>query len=200
MSKLSIYIAGVLVLGGVAASRADGDGLKKATFAGGCFWCMEPPFEKLDGVVSVVSGYTGGPEENPTYEEVAAGRTGHAEAVRILYDPSKVTFSRLLDVFWRSINPTQENGQFADIGAQYRTAIFHHNEEQRRLAVESRDKLEKSGKFAAPIVTKILPASKFYEAEAYHQDYYKKNPLRYKSYRYGSGRTPFLDKTWGKEE
>jgi peptide methionine sulfoxide reductase msrA/msrB len=171
--------------------------LEKATFAGGCFWCMEPPFEKLDGVIEVISGYTGGHKENPTYEEVSAGGTGHVEAVQITYDPSKVTYSDLLDVFWRQIDPTDPNGQFVDRGSQYRSVIFYHDEEQKILANQSKEALAKSGRYDKPIVTEIVEASVFYEAEDYHQDYYKKNPIRYKYYRYNSGRDQYLKKIRG---
>ncbi|MFO8084867.1 MAG: peptide-methionine (S)-S-oxide reductase MsrA [Desulfobacterales bacterium] len=172
------------------------DGLEKATFAGGCFWCMEPPFDRLEGVISTTSGYTGGDEYEPSYEKVSAGKTGHLEAVQIVYDPKKISYGKLLEVFWKNIDPTQAGGQFADIGRQYRTAIFFHNEDQRRLALESRDNLDKSGKFNKSIVTEILRAKDFYPAEEYHQDYYLKNPVRYKYYRFGSGRDRFLNKTW----
>ncbi len=171
--------------------------LEKATFAGGCFWCMEPPFVSLKGVVSVTSGYTGGHKKNPTYEEVSSGATGHAEAIEILYDPSRVAYSELLDVFWRNIDPTTPNQQFVDVGTQYRSAIFYHNEEQRRLAEESKIKLEKSGRFDKPVATEITQATTFYKAEEYHQKYYQKNPIRYKFYRYNSGRDQYLKKAWG---
>ncbi len=171
--------------------------LEKATFAGGCFWCMEPPYEKLDGVIDVIPGYTGGQKENPTYEEVSTGTTGHVEAVRIIYDPSQITYADLLDVFWGQINPTDPEGQFVDRGPQYRTAVFYHSEEQRQLAEKSREKVGKSGRFQKPIVTEILPASMFYRAEEYHQDYYKKNPIRYSFYRFRSGRDRYLKKKWG---
>ena len=180
--------AAVLLLG---ATKLD-----TATFAGGCFWCMEPPFEKLEGVVSVTSGYTGGTEPNPTYEQVSSGKSGHAEAVQIVYDSSKVSYERLLEVFWMNVDPTTPNAQFADHGSQYRTAIFYHDEEQRRLAEASKEALAHSGKFDKPLVTEITPASTFYPAEDYHQDYYKKNPLRYKLYRAGSGREGYLQKVW----
>jgi len=170
-----------------------------ATFAGGCFWCMEGPFEALPGVRSVTAGYTGGTTPNPTYQDVCSGKTGHAESVQVVYDPTKVTYQQLLDVFWRNIDPTTLNQQFADHGTQYRTAIFYHTDTQHRLALESKTALERSGKFNKPIVTDITPASTFYPAEAYHQDYYKKNPLRYKLYRLGSGRDAYLKKTWGHE-
>ena len=173
--------------------------LEKATFAGGCFWCMEHPFEKMDGVLEVVSGYTGGHEDNPVYEAVSSGSTGHLEAVQITYDPSKTSYSELLDVFWRQIDPTDPNGQFVDRGLQYRTAIYYHDLEQKKLAEESKAALERSGKFGKPIVTEIVKASKFYNAEDYHQDFYKKSPLRYRSYRDHSGRDQFLQRTWGDE-
>lgn len=172
---------------------------EKATFAGGCFWCMEHPFETLKGVISTTSGYTGGHKENPTYEEVSAGTTGHAEAVEVIYDPTQVSYAKLLDVFWMNIDPTVTNRQFVDVGSQYRAAIFYHNEEQKKLAEESKEQLDKSGRFDKPIVTEITPASVFYPAEEYHQDYYNKNPIRYKLYRYGSGRDQFLNKVWQKE-
>lgn len=171
-----------------------------ATFAGGCFWCMEPPFEQLKGVVSVTPGYTGGQKATPTYEEVCSGTTGHAEAVEVLFDPSQISYDQLLEVFWRNIDPTTPNAQFADKGTQYRTAIFYHSEEQRTLAEASKQKLAQSGKFTKPLVTEIVPASTFYPAEQYHQDYYKKNPGHYKAYRRGSGREPFLKKTWGERQ
>ena len=173
--------------------------LEKATFAGGCFWCMEHPFEKMDGVLEVVSGYTGGHEDNPVYEAVSSGSTGHLEAVQITYDPSKTSYSEFLDVFWRQIDPTDPNGQFVDRGSQYRTAIYYHDPQQKKLAEESKAALERSGKFGKPIVTEIVEASKFYSAEDYHQDFYKKSPQRYKSYRDHSGRDQFLQRTWGKE-
>ncbi len=170
-----------------------------ATFAGGCFWCTEADLEKVPGVLKVVSGYTGGHKENPTYKEVSAGTTGHVEAVQVYYDPAKITYEELLDRFWRHINPTDPGGQFVDRGSQYRSVIFFHNEEQKRLAEKSKEELNKSGRFDKPFVTEIAKFTKFYEAEDYHQDYYKKNPLRYKYYRYASGRDQFLDKVWAKE-
>jgi peptide methionine sulfoxide reductase msrA/msrB len=173
--------------------------LQIATFAGGCFWCVEADFEKLPGVVKVISGYTGGHKENPSYEEVSSGTTGHVEAVQVYYDPSKITYEELLDYFWKHIDPTDPGGQFVDRGSQYRSVIFYHDEEQKRLAEKSKEELSKSGKFNKPIVTEILKFTKFYEAEEYHQDYYKRNPLRYKFYRYNSGRDQFLKKVWGEE-
>ena len=171
--------------------------VEKATLAGGCFWCMEHPFEKLDGVSAVISGYTGGQKANPTYEEVSAGGTGHLEAVQITYNPDKITYQELLDVFWRQIDPTDAGGQFVDRGPQYRSAIFYHNDDQKRLAEISKAELGKSGIYENPIVTEILKFSKFYEAENYHQDYYKKSTLKYKYYRYRSGRDQYLKKIWG---
>jgi peptide-methionine (S)-S-oxide reductase len=170
-----------------------------ATFAGGCFWCMEPPFDKLPGVVSTTSGYIGGTKANPTYDEVSAGTTGHAEAVQIVYDPSKVSYAQLLEVFWRNVDPLTPNAQFCDKGSQYRSAIFFHDAEQQRLAEESKKKLEASGRFKQPIVTELVTASTFYPAEEYHQDYYQKNPLRYRYYRYGCGRDARLKEVWGED-
>ena len=168
-----------------------------AVFAGGCFWCMTPPFEKLNGVTEVVSGYTGGTGLNPTYEDYAA--KGHIEAVKVTYDPSKVSYSQLLDVFWRQIDPTDQGGQFCDRGPQYRSAIFYENPEQKQAAEKSREALGKSGRYQKPIVTELIKATQFYKAEDYHQDYYKKNPIRYKFYRYNCGRDQYLEKVWGKE-
>ncbi|HEX9665017.1 MAG TPA: peptide-methionine (S)-S-oxide reductase MsrA, partial [Thermodesulfobacteriota bacterium] len=160
---------------------------------------MEPPFEKLEGVSAVISGYTGGHKTNPTYDEVSAGETGHLESIQILYDPSKITYSELLDVFWRQIDPTDPNGQFVDRGSQYRSAIFYNNDEQKRLAEKSMEALDKSGRYDKPIVTEVIKASEFYRAEDYHQDFYKKNPVRYKTYRYFSGRDKYIKKIWGDE-
>lgn len=171
---------------------------EKATFAGGCFWCMEHPFEKFDGVLEVISGYTGGHKENPTYEEVSSGATGHLEAVQITYDPSRISYNQLLDIFWRQIDPTDPQGQFVDRGRQYRTAIFYHSEEQRRLAEKSKKLLSATNRYAKPIATEIIKATKFYRAEEYHQDYYRKNPIRYKFYRLNSGRDQYLKKIWEK--
>jgi len=174
--------------------------LRKATFAGGCFWCAEADFEKLPGVVKVISGYTGGQKENPSYEAVSSGTTGHVEAIQVYYDPSKVTYEELLDWFWKHIDPTDGGGQFADRGRQYRSAIFYHDDEQKRLAENSREELAKSGKFDKPIVTEIIKFTKFFEAEEYHQDYYKTHSLKYRYYRSGSGRDQFLMQVWGKEK
>ena len=168
-----------------------------ATFAGGCFWCMEPPFDKIDGVISTTSGYTGGQKLNPTYEEVSSGGTGHAEAVQIIYDPNTVSYQQLLKIFWRNVDPTTADRQFCDTGRQYRTAVFYHDEEQKRLAEESKAGLEKNKPFNQAIVTEITPASEFYPAEDYHQNYYQKNPVRYKFYRYNCGRDQRLEELWG---
>ena len=174
--------------------------LEKATFAGGCFWCMESPFEKLEGVTEVISGYTDGHKENPTYKEVSSGTTGHLEAIQIVYDPSKITYTELLDIFWQQVDPTDPGGQFVDRGQQYTTAIFYHNDEQKALAEASKEKLSRSGRYDNSLVTPIKKASQFYPAEEYHQDYYDKNPIRYKYYRYNSGRDRYLKKIWGKDK
>ena len=171
-----------------------------ATFGGGCFWCMEPPFEKLEGVYAVTSGYSGGEEINPSYNDVAGGRTGHTEVVQVAFDPKRVSYDKLLDVFWRSMDPTDSGGQFADRGSQYRPAIFTHDAQQRERATKSRAALAKSGVFSGPIAVEITPFRAFYPAEEYHQDYYKKNPRRYESYRRGSGRAAFLERIWGKQK
>jgi peptide methionine sulfoxide reductase msrA/msrB len=178
-------------------SSKNDKNLKKATFAGGCFWCMEPPFENLNGVIEVIPGYTGGKKENPTYDEVSTGTTGHYEAVQITYDSSKITYKKLLDVFWTQIDPTDAYGQFVDKGSQYKTAIFYHDEEQKQVAEESKNNLEKSGRFDKPIVTEIKAYTKFYPAEDYHQDYYTKSPVHYQMYKMGSGREQFKKKMWG---
>ena len=170
----------------------------KATFAGGCFWCMEPPFDELNGVESTTVGYTGGTTTAPTYKTVCSGETGHTEAVEVMYDSFQVSYEELLFVFWRNIDPTTPNRQFADIGSQYRTAIFYHDEEQRALAEISKKELDVSGRFDNHIVTEIVPASKFYIAEEYHQDYYKKKPVQYYFYRIGSGRDQYIENIWGK--
>jgi peptide-methionine (S)-S-oxide reductase len=168
-----------------------------ATFAGGCFWCMEPPYDKLPGVVATISGYTGGAKVNPTYQEVSSGATGHTEAVQVVYDPKKVTYEQLLDVFWHNVDPTVKDRQFCDSGSQYRTGIFYHDAAQRKAAEDSRAALEKSKPFKQPIVTQIEMAGAFYPAEDYHQDYYKKNPVRYQIYRSGCGRDARLKDLWG---
>jgi peptide methionine sulfoxide reductase msrA/msrB len=195
--------AGFLLLGLALVSLLSAPGAgaaektKKAIFAGGCFWCMEKPFEQMDGVVSVTSGYIGGKTENPTYENYAAG--GHIEAIEIVYDPAKVSYAKLLDVFWRQIDPTDSGGQFVDRGHAYTSGIFYLDEEQHQQAEKSKHELAERKVFAKPLVTPIVPATRFYPAEEYHQDYYKKNPIRYHYYRNGSGRDQFLEKIWGKE-
>jgi len=207
MKKSLLLLALLLIAWTQAGSAQNGQKkqpapsarFEKATFAGGCFWCMQPPFDQVRGVVSTVVGYAGGKEKNPTYEQVSYGRTTHRESVQIRFDPSQVSFEQLLDIFWRNINPTQADGQFADIGTQYRTAIFYHSEEQKRLAELSKERLAKSGKFRKPIVTEIIPASVFYPAEEYHQKYYLKNPADYNRYKVGSGRAGFLHSVWGDE-
>ncbi|WP_274651416.1 peptide-methionine (S)-S-oxide reductase MsrA [Paenibacillus humicola] len=171
-----------------------------ATFAGGCFWCMVKPFDELPGIIKVVSGYTGGHTENPTYEEVCSETTGHAEAVQITFDPGLFPYEKLLGLFWQQIDPTDAGGQFHDRGSSYRTAIFYHNEEQRKQAEASKRELERSGRFNKPIVTEIVPAGPFYPAEDYHQDYHKTHPFRYKMYRTGSGRDAFIQSHWNTEK
>jgi len=200
------FLLPILLLAPIMAAALPSEGaqtapagkiLAKATFAGGCFWCMEHPFDELPGVVSVTSGYTGGRKPNPTYKEVSAGGTGHAEAVQVVYDPAVVSYGKLLDVFWRNIDPTVKDRQFCDVGSQYRSAIFFHDDEQRRLVDESLRELEKSKPFKEKIVTQVVPASEFWPAEEYHQHYYKKNPLRYQFYRAGCGRDARLKQLWG---
>jgi len=172
---------------------------QKATFAGGCFWCIESAFKDIPGVIEAVSGYTAGHTKNPTYEKVCSGKTGHFEAVQITYNPKIISYPELLDIFWRQIDPSDETGQFADRGSQYRTAIFYHTNKQKGIALSSKKALDKSGRYVKPVTTPILKAVEFYPAEDYHQDYYKKCPLRYKAYRYNSGRDRFADKIWGKK-
>jgi len=181
-----------------AAKPASTAGYARATFAGGCFWCMEPPFDKLTGVISTIAGYMGGTTKNPTYEQISTGRTGHTEVVQIEYDPKRISYEKLLEVFWRNIDPTQRDGQFCDFGSQYRTAVFFHNEEQRKLAEASRTALMKNKPFRGEIVTEITRAPEFYRAEEYHQDFYLKNPARYKIYRTGCGRDARLAELWGR--
>jgi peptide-methionine (S)-S-oxide reductase len=199
MKELLITMMGLSMALIVTTTVTAATNLEKATFAGGCFWCMEHPFDQIPGVVSVTSGYTGGEKINPTYEEVSAGGTGHAESVQVVYDPSKVTYDKLLNVYWHNIDPTTRDRQFCDSGHQYRSAIFYHNEEQHRLALQSKAQLEKTKPFKEPIVTEIVPATEFYPAEDYHQHYYKKNPIRYKFYRTSCGRDRRLKELWGDE-
>ena len=193
---LLIFISCSVTSSGVVTND---NGYEKAYFAGGCFWCMEPPFEAMEGVIEATSGYMGGSIENPTYEEVTTGETGHAEVVEVLFDPTIVTYEELLEVFWRNIDPTALNYQFADVGSQYRTEIFTVGSEQKDLAEQSKVELENSGKFDKPIVTAISEAPAFYIAEEYHQDFYKKQSMRYQMYAKASGRKGFLEDTWGED-
>ncbi|MEP7275214.1 MAG: peptide-methionine (S)-S-oxide reductase MsrA [Betaproteobacteria bacterium] len=203
LSRLLVVTAAALagawlsVANAQTPAKAPPPGAAVATFAGGCFWCMEPPYDKLPGVISTTSGYIGGKTKKPTYEEVSAGVTGHAEAVQVVYDPAKVTYEKLLDVFWHNIDPTVKDRQFCDIGSQYRTAIFVHDDKQRQLAEVSKAALEKSKPFKEAIVTPIVVATDFWPAEDYHQDYYLKNPVRYAYYRTGCGRDRRLTQLWG---
>ncbi len=195
LTILAVLIA-ILAGSGPSVAQPAKKGLAKATFAGGCFWCMEPPYDKLDGVVSTTSGYIGGTKKNPTYEEVSSGATGHAEAIQVVYDPAKVSYAKLLDVFWHNVDPLTPNAQFCDHGNQYRTAIFVHDAEQKRLAEASKVQVQK--KFMEKkVVTEITQAQAFYPAEEYHQDYYEKNPIRYKFYRTSCGRDSRLEELWG---
>ncbi len=198
---MRFFVLALLVLSmtanAVQAQDAPGPGLARATFAGGCFWCMEEAFEPVGGVVSVVSGYIGGRTPKPTYEQVSAGSTGHAEAVEIRYDPAKVSYDRLLELFWRNVDPLAVDRQFCDGGSQYRSAIFYHDAEQRRAAEASKAALATSGKLDGPIATQVVEAGPFYPAEEYHQDYYRKNPQRYKFYKWSCGRAPRLAQLWG---
>ena len=196
MAVLSVWV-GAAVADEEKAMTKINNPYKLATLAGGCFWCMQPPYDKLDGVMETKVGYMGGSDKDPTYEEVSTGTTGHAEAVQITYDPSKVSYEQILEVFWHNIDPTTLNQQFADVGSQYRTVIFYHDEEQKKIAGESKKKLAQSGKFNKPIVTAIEPASTFYPAEDYHQRYYRKNEGHYNMYKVGSGRAGFIKNKWG---
>lgn len=205
---LPVWLGIILVVTGHSEGRmveerttmsGEQESLSKAIFAGGCFWCVEADFEKVKGVVQVISGYTGGHVEKPTYEQVSAGGTGHLEAVQVLFDPKQVSYKELLEHFWRHVDPTDSGGQFVDRGPQYRSAIFTLDAEQKRLAEASKKALEQSGRFRKPIATEILPASPFYPAEDYHQDYHKKSFVRYRYYRWNSGRDQFLREAWGKD-
>jgi peptide-methionine (S)-S-oxide reductase len=191
---------GVLITLGIAPALVVAQQTSTATFAGGCFWCMEAPFDVLDGVVSTTSGYTGGHVANPSYEQVSAGGTGHAEAVEIVYDPNVIDYRTLLDVFWRNVDPYDADGQFCDRGSQYRSAIFVHDEKQRRLAEESLAALQRAGRIDGAVATEITAAGPFYPAEEYHQNYYEKNPIRYNFYRFTCGRDGRLDEVWGDDD
>lgn len=198
MKKIALLVS-LLTLLALAPAQAQNRDQPRAVaiFAGGCFWCMEPPFDKLDGVLSTTSGYIGGTKVDPTYEQVTSGRTGHYEALQIEYDPARVSYDRLLEVFWRNIDPLDASGQFCDKGPQYRSAVFALDDGQRAAAEASKAALEKSGKLPGRIVTEVLPAAKFYPAEAYHQDYYRKNPTSYTYYRWSCGRDRRLERLWG---
>ncbi len=194
---MRILLAGAVALLMLFSAGTGAAKEELAIFAGGCFWCMESPFDKLPGVISVTVGYSGGKEQNPTYQQVSAGGTGHAEAVQIRFDPGKISYSKLLERFWHNIDPTVKDRQFCDSGHQYRSAIFYRNDSQRKLAEESKKRVEREKPFPAPLVTEIVPAGPFYPAEEYHQHYYRKNPLRYKYYRTGCGRDKRLKELWG---
>jgi peptide-methionine (S)-S-oxide reductase len=201
---LTLVVTGAPLLFGAArlpaqaaAPRSAPRRQAEATFAGGCFWCMEHPFDQLTGVISVTSGYAGGHTKNPTYAEVSAGGTGHAESVRVVYDPDQVSYERLLDVFWHNVDPLTSDAQFCDHGSQYRSIIFYHDSAQQRLAEQSKHELEASGRFHQPIVTEVTAAGEFYPAEDYHQHYYRKNPIRYRFYRWSCGRDRRLKELWG---
>jgi peptide methionine sulfoxide reductase msrA/msrB len=196
MGKITLSLMCILAMLGGFMTNANSENYQKATFAGGCFWCMEASFEKVEGAVEVISGYTGGDQENPTYQEVSSGETGYREAVEVTYNPDKVSYKDLLRVYWRQIDPTDSGGQFADRGNQYTTAIYYHNQSQKEAALESKKNLENSEKFEKQVVTEIKAAKKFYKAEKHHQNYYQKNPLKYKSYKFFSGRQPFLKRKW----
>jgi len=193
-----LFVSGVFINGTVMAESKDveASGLKEAIFGGGCFWCMQQPYDNLKGVKKTYTGYSGGKTENPTYEEVASRTTGHVESVLVVYDPKEVTYTQLLKTFWMNVDPTQENGQFADRGSEYRTVIFYGDQEEQKLAEESKKELADSGKFNKPIVTAIEPAATFYRAEEEHQEYYKKNAVHYKLYKMGSGRAAFIHENW----
>jgi len=197
-SAILACIGGVLLMTVAAqASETTDINTETATFAGGCFWCMQHPFDELPGVISTTSGYTGGTEEKPTYVQVSAGSTGHTEAVQVMFDPNVINYSQLLDVYWKNTDPTTPNRQFCDVGSQYRPAIFYHDENQKTLAEASKEAINQSKSFADSIITEITAASTFWVAEEYHQNYYIKNPIRYKYYRFGCGRDHRLKQLWG---
>lgn len=199
-TTVMICLLAGLAVAGLASTSAVAEERQTAIFGGGCFWCMEPPFEQLEGVIEVTAGYSGGDEVNPTYEQVSSGRTSHFEAVQVVYDPAKISYQQLVEVFWRQIDPTDGGGQFADRGKHYRTAIFYSTDEQKKIAEESKAALDASGMFEKPVATMILPAKPFYAAEEYHQDYYRKNVLHYSAYKVGSGRAGFIERTWKKHD
>jgi len=201
MKQFTILIAALATLAGAIISEAadptPAATTKTAIFAGGCFWCMQPPYDQAKGVVKTVVGYTGGSEADANYEKVSGHRTKHREAIQVTYDPAQISYDQLLDIYWRQINPTQTDGQFHDIGLSYQAAIFYGNDEEKKRAEASKEKLGKSGKFQKPIVTELLPVMSFYPAEVYHQKYYLKNPADFEAYHVGSGRVSFLEKIWG---
>jgi len=198
-----VIVLNFLIMGFIMSDQnkidKNNENFEKATFAGGCFWCMQPPYDDLPGVISTTVGYIGGHTKNPTYEEVCSGETGHAEAVQIVFNPKKTSYAELLQAFWRNIDPTNAYGQFADVGSQYRTAIFYYNDKQKEVALRSKKELEETGKYNKPIVTEIVEATTYYPAEEHHQKFYKKNPLRYNSYKVGSGRAGYIKEKWGKK-
>lgn len=196
---LILLVILVVVILSLATEAVAGERRETAIFGGGCFWCMELPFEQVEGVIDVMAGYSGGDEVSPTYDEVASGRTSHLECVQVVYDPDRVSYRQLVEIFWHQIDPTDDGGQFADRGKHYRTAIFYNSDEQKRIAEESRAELDQSGVFDKPVVTSILQAKPFYPAEEHHQDYYRRNVLDYSAYKVGSGRAGFLEKIWKKE-
>jgi methionine-S-sulfoxide reductase len=205
-SLLPVFCSALLACLGTACTHAAPDDPAKivqpphsaaAVFSGGCFWCIQPPFDNANGVLATYVGYAGGTMENPTYEDVCTGTTGHRESIEVFYDPSKITYRELLDIFWRNINPTQADGQFYDVGSQYTTAVYYASDDEKRQAETSRDALQKTGHIDAPIATKILPLVKFWPAEEHHQKYSRKNPAHYEAYHVGSGRDAYLQQTWG---
>ena len=204
MKQTFIHLLGYVLIAGVTIANSDGQNsspteTRTAVFAGGCFWCIQPAFDKAKGVIKTVVGYCGGTEPNPTYQLVSTEKTGYRESIQITYDPAKISYDQLLDIYWRQIDPTQADGQFTDIGPSYRAAIFFSNDDEKKIAEASKEKLAHSGKFNKPIVTEILPAMKFYPAEAYHQKYYQQNPEHFEAFEEGSGRTSFKVKTWNEK-
>lgn len=202
MQKIAVLLGSlaalVVAIPGLPAADPSPSSTKTVILAGGCFWCIQPAFDKAPGVIKTVVGYSGGKEPNPTYQQVTSEKTAHRESIEITYDPAKISFDQLLDIYWKQINPTQADGQFTDIGPSYRAAIFYSSEEEKKVAEASKGRLARAGKFEGPIVTEILPAMKFYPAEGYHQKYYQQHPERFEAFEDGSGRTSFQKKTWGK--
>lgn len=204
MKRIFLLVLAYATIAAVTITSSQGQNsspaeMRTAVFAGGCFWCIQPAFDRANGVIKTVVGYCGGTEPNPTYERVSSEKTGYRESIQITYDPTKISYDQLLDIYWRQIDPTQADGQFTDTGPSYRAAIFYGNDEEKRIAEASKEKLARSEKFNKPIVTEILPAMKFYPAEAYHQKYYQQNPEHFEAFEEGSGRTSFQKKTWSKE-